>query len=36
MSGNGDENNSDNTKFKITNSELYVPIVTLSTGGNVK
>ena len=36
MSGNGDENNSDNTKFKITNPELYVPIVTLSTGGNVK
>ena len=27
MSGNGDE---------ITNPELYVPIVTLSTGGNVK
>ena len=36
MSGNGDENNNDNTKFKITNPKLYVPRVTLSTGGNVK
>ena len=28
--------NNDNTTFKITNTKLFVPIVTLSTEDNVK
>ena len=29
-------NNNDETTFKITNTKLYIPIVTLSTKNNVK
>ena len=36
MSDNGDENNNDDTTFKVTNTKLYVVIVTLSTEDNVK
>ena len=30
------DNNKNNTTFKITNTKLFVPIVTLSTEDNVK
>ena len=36
MSKNGDENNNDDTTFKVTNTKLQVPIVTLSKKENVK
>ena len=36
MSNNDDEDNNDDTTFNITNTKLYVPIVTLSTEDNVK
>ena len=36
MSDNDDEDNNDDTTFNITNTKLYVPIVTLSTEDNVK
>ena len=36
MSDNGDENNNDEVTFKIMNTKLYIPIVTLSTEDNIK
>ena len=36
MSDNGNEDINDDTTFKITNTKLYVVLVTLSTQENVK
>ena len=36
MSDNGNEDINDDTTFKITNTKLYVVLVTLSTEENVK